>query len=110
MDEQQDQAELMAIFQATPEALTELLQLPAGAYIDGVQAALDRPGVLDVRIRGAGWPTRPGMVIMRTLPTVTKNFPDSGGPPRISIDWGVPQRNGKPPNGSDNRNDPAAET
>jgi len=87
----------MAIFQVTPEVLAEMLQLPPGAYIDSVHAPHDKPGTLDLRIRGAGWPTRPGMVIMRTTGTITRHTAADGSELRHEIDWGTPPPVSIPP-------------
>ena len=52
-----DDIGLAAIFEVTPETMASALQLPAGAYIDAAWTPWDRPGVLLLRVRGAGWPT-----------------------------------------------------
>ena len=82
--------QLAAILLATPEALQELLQLPAGAYIDSVYAPHDRPGMLELRIRGAGWRWAVGQAILRTTPTVTQHHADDGAVIARVVDWGFP--------------------
>lgn len=82
--------ELAAILRVTPEALAALLQLPPGAYIDDVYALHDTPGVLELRVRGAGWPSRPGQLLERRGGMVTQHYADDGSVTKIVIDWGLP--------------------
>lgn len=42
------------ITRATPEVLAAVLQLPPGAYIDHIAADPLMPGVIQLRVRGAG--------------------------------------------------------
>lgn len=81
---------LAAILRATPEALTYLLQLPAGAYIDSVYAPHDAHGVLEFRIRGAGWPIVAGAIINRATAIVRQDYSEDGTVMRRCIDWGLP--------------------
>lgn len=81
---------LAAILLATPEALQELLQLPEGAYIDSVYSPHDRPGTLELRIRGAGWPCNLGQSIPRTTATVTLQRDAEGRELARVVDWGLP--------------------
>lgn len=79
-----------AILQVSPEVLAELLQLPSGAHIDGVQAPVDRPGALELRIVGAGWPTEPGRLIPSTTAMITRMHGEDGAVKRLTIDWRLP--------------------
>ncbi len=81
---------LAAILLATPEALQELLQLPQGAYIDSVYSPHDRPGTLELRIRGAGWPCNLGQSIPRTTAIVTLQRDAEGRELARVVDWGLP--------------------
>lgn len=90
--ERTDTQRLAAILLATPEALQELLQLPEGAYIDSVYSPHDRPGTLELRIRGAGWPCELGQSIPRTTATVTLRRDDEGRELARVVDWGLPDR------------------
>ena len=63
----------MAILQIAPELLREIFCLPEGAEIVDLRVPVERMGVLEVKISGAGWPTPEGNVIMRTTGTMTKS-------------------------------------
>jgi len=76
----------------TPEALAELLQLPAGSQVDACVSPHDQPGVLHLRIRGAGWPTRAGMFLPRTRATITDHRAENGELLRRVVDWHMPPR------------------
>lgn len=84
--------DLAALVQFTPEILGELLGLPPGCYFDYVQARLDQPGVLQARIRGAGWAVLPGMLIPYVWPQVTRQHDEGGRVVRLVIDWGFPPK------------------
>lgn len=88
--ERDDTQRLAAILLATPEALQELLQLPLGAYIDSVYSPHDRPGTLELRIRGAGWACDLGQTIPRTTATVTLQRDADGRELARVVDWGLP--------------------
>lgn len=75
----------MAILEIHPQAFRDLLQLPEGAEISDLRLNIDRRGVLEVKIDGAGWEVREGECLMRTTGTVTT---DENG--RRCIDWGMP--------------------
>lgn len=79
-----------AILVATPEALAELLQLPEGSHLDAVWAPHDQPGVLHLRIRGAGWHHLRGQYLVRTVGTVTRQPAADGTPGPAVVDWGLP--------------------
>lgn len=84
------QVQLAAILRATPEALTYLLQLPPGAYIDSAYAPHDAYGVLEFRIRGAGWPITDGMPLRNATAIVRQDYDESGNVLRRVIEWGLP--------------------
>ena len=82
-----DDIGLAAIFEVTPETMASALQLPAGAYIDAAWTPWDRPGVLLLRVRGAGWPTRTGW----TLPLVRGEIVrDNVG--LVTVKWSLPEQ------------------
>lgn len=83
-------SELVAILMVAPEQLADLLQLPEGSCIDSVHAPHDRPGVLELRIRGAGWVTRAGDMIQKTTGIVTSYHAEDGSVLRHVIDWRLP--------------------
>lgn len=88
--------ERAAILQMDPPALRELLQLPKGAYLDDVHVPHDRPGMLELRIRRAGWPTRPGEMLRRTIGTVTVTRDADGRELTRTVDWGLPSDSNTP--------------
>lgn len=74
----------------SPEMLSEFLQLPAGCEIDAAVAPYDQPGVLHLRVRGAGWPTKAGMLLPQVRGTVKHLYAD-GAPMRPVIEWAFPE-------------------
>jgi len=80
----------MAILQISSEALCELLQLPQDVVILGFQADFVHHNLLEIKIDGAGWPTREGQVLARTRGIITKEFDASGAEVGRSIDWRLP--------------------
>lgn len=80
---------IAALLQIAPATLRELLQLPDGAYVDDVHAPHDKPGMIEIRIRGAGWPTMPGEMLRRTIGTVTVTRDDAGRELARTVDWGA---------------------
>lgn len=80
-----------ALLVLSPEMLAELLQLPSGCHIDGAVAPHDQPGVLHLRVRGAGWPTKAGWLLPQVRGTVTRYHADDGSVLRHVIDWGFPK-------------------
>ena len=85
----------MAILEIHPQAFRDLLQLPEGAEISDLRLNIDRRGVLEVKIDGAGWEVREGECLMRTTGTVTT---DENG--RRCIDWGMPSNSLSDPTSS----------
>jgi len=75
----------MAILEIHPQAFRDLLQLPAGAEISDLRLDIERRGVLEVKIDGAGWVVREGECLTRTTGIVTT---DEKG--RRVINWGLP--------------------
>ena len=82
--------ELAALLVATPETLGALLQLPPGAYIDGITAPIENPGTLLLRVRGAGWPMVPGRVIPMAMGHVTRQRHIDGHELVPLVDWKLP--------------------
>jgi hypothetical protein len=88
--------ELAAILQIHPAYLRELLQLPDGATLDRIEVPHDRAGLLELRIRGAGWPTVPGEMLTRTTGTVTVLRDAEGREVARTVDWGLPRQTATP--------------
>jgi hypothetical protein len=80
-----------ALLVLSPDMLAELLQLPEGCHIDAAVAPHDQPGVLHLRVRGAGWPTRAGWLLPQVRGSVTRYVADDGSTVRLAIDWGLPK-------------------
>ena len=79
-----------AILEIAPHLLRELFCLPPGAEIIDLRVAIDRRGMLEVKIDGAGWLTPEGAMIKRTTGMVTRAFDEEGKVTRRSIEWGFP--------------------
>lgn len=79
-----------AVVMVSPEAFTQILQLPVGSYIDGIVSD-DAVGALRLRIRGAGWPVELGKPLQQATPVVRRSFDDQGRELRPQIDWGFPK-------------------
>jgi hypothetical protein len=88
--------ERAAILQIHPAYLRELLQLPDGATLDRIEVPHDRAGLLELRIRGAGWPTVPGEMLTRTTGTVTVLRDAEGREVARTVDWGLPRQTATP--------------
>ncbi len=73
----------------TPEALAGLLQLPAGAYIDHVETG-EELGVLRLRVRGAGWPVRPGSLIPAATSIIHETYDADGNVTLRRVVWSFP--------------------
>lgn len=80
-----------ALLVVSPEILGDLLQLPDGCHIDSAVVPHDQPGVLHLRVRGAGWPTKAGRLLPRVIGTVTRHSVNNGAVLQNVIDWGFPQ-------------------
>ena len=78
----------MAILTLTPEDIIKLLQLPNGATLIELSIPFEEPGVMRIKIEGAGWEIPKGTVIPRTPPAqLTSNHLDG----TYNIDWGLPE-------------------
>lgn len=55
----------MAILVASPEVIRHLLQLPESTTLIGLNVPFDNPGVLELKIEGAGWNTPEGAMIVK---------------------------------------------
>lgn len=82
-----------ALLVLSPELLTELLQLPPGCHIDSAVAPHDQPGVLHLRVRGAGWPTKAGWLLPQVRGRVTRDSAADGSASRQVIIWDFPPTN-----------------
>ena len=80
----------VALMVLSPEILTALLQLPDGCHIDHATVPHDQPGVLYLRVRGAGWPIKTGLVLPQVCPTVTRHHAGDGSLLRYGINWNFP--------------------
>lgn len=75
---------LMALAAIDSHMLARLLQLPDGSDITAVGCPHDRPGIVELRIEGAGFPTAPGHVIPTCNAIVTSvHTIEAGWIPRI---------------------------
>lgn len=79
---------LAALVVVSPEMLAEFLQLPPGCYIDAATAPYDQPGVLHLRVRGAGYPTKAGWLLTHVTGNVTRR---GDGRPNPVIEWSFPK-------------------
>ena len=76
----------MAILILTPQALRDLLCLPNGMTFIEARSPFDTPGVMEIKVEGAGWETPEGASIQRAdAAIVTKR--ENG---TLDIDWRVP--------------------
>ncbi len=92
-----EREELAAIVEIPARVLAQLLQLPAGAVIDYARMPLNRPGGPVVfRLRGVGWPVRPGALIPEAHPVLTTHQASEQSPAALSIDWRLPAATGGP--------------
>lgn len=85
-----ERTNLAAILVVNFEWLRIMLQLPKGARIEAVQSPIEQPGIVLLRIRGAGWPCEEGEVIQRTSSHTTCTRLDDGRELAPVIDWGLP--------------------
>lgn len=76
----------MAIITITPEAIRELLFLPEGATLISLETPFDTPGILRLKIEGAGWDTPEGASIQYASDAVASR--DENGV--ISVNWNLP--------------------
>ena len=75
-----------AVLVVSAPMLASLLQLPEGAEVDAVWVNVDQPGVVRMRVRGAGWRTEPGARLHPSSGTLSR---DEDG--RVCVDWGFPK-------------------
>jgi hypothetical protein len=76
-----------AILTLTPEAIREIIQIPEGSQLAGMYIPFDRPGVVHLKVEGAGWETPEGSPIQYAEgATATR---DENGV--LSIDWKLPE-------------------
>ena len=80
----------MAILVVHADVLRELFQLPKGAEVVDLRVPVDRRGVIEIKIEGAGWLTGEGVMIQRTAAEVTRNFDAAGVETNRTIDWKLP--------------------
>ncbi len=75
------------VFDATPDLIAQLLQLPDGAHIDAVSTLSEAPGIVRFRIAGAGSEVHPGQILPWVRPTITAHYGDRGELQRVVITW-----------------------
>jgi len=76
----------MAIITLTPEALRELLQLPDGLTFIEARIPFYTPGVMEVKVEGAGFDTPEGGAIYKSEPAIVTRKEDG----TLDIDWRLP--------------------
>lgn len=76
----------MAVLTVVPEVLRELLHLPPGTQLVDVRVPFKQPGVLELKIEGAGWDTPEGSVIMHA-PAAEITRDELAG---FIVDWKLP--------------------
>lgn len=90
----------LALIEFAPEVLAQMLKLPAGVVITGVEQPIDRHGALRVRVQGMGWELVDGSFIPTTRPILTTVQEEGEMEARIvAVDWGCPQPDDKAPGG-----------
>lgn len=73
----------MAILTLTPEAIRELLHLPDGSTLIALTIPFETPGVMKIKIEGAGWDNPEGQPIRHA--NAARAAKDDNG--NIVIDW-----------------------
>jgi hypothetical protein len=79
----------LAILRVQPAVLESLLQLPRGAFIEGI-CTEDHMGVIQLRIRGAGWPVSLGGLIPTAEPPVMQTREAKPEDMIHAVDWKLP--------------------
>lgn len=79
----------LAILRVQPETLADLLQLPKGAFIEGI-CTEDHLGVVQLRIRGAGWPVSQGGLIPTAETAVVQTREAKPEDMIYAVDWKLP--------------------
>lgn len=75
--------DLHAILTIGPQQLAQVLSIPEGCEIDGLDCPFDSPGALHVRVRGMGWVAIPGQRIQSAIGIVK--------PIASRIEWTLPE-------------------
>ena len=75
------------VIEVSPEILADLLQLPAGVFVDAVWQPLDRPGPISLRVTGMGDLTAQGDTLRHVFGVVTRRFNSDGAELKHSINW-----------------------
>ena len=76
----------MAIITITPEGLRKLLNLPDNMTFVEARIPFDQPGVMEIKVEGAGWETPEGAMIAKAPPAIMATKEDG----TLDIDWNVP--------------------
>lgn len=72
----------MAILIASPGVVRHLLQLPEDVTLIDLKVPFENPGILELKIEGAGWDTPEGsMIVKAPIGKVVDGI----------IDWNIPQ-------------------
>lgn len=77
----------MAILEIAPEVMRQLLDLPEGVWVDGVEVDFLRRGVVCVRVQGMGWPVREGEMLRRSRATVWERRNEAGEVFERRVTW-----------------------
>jgi len=85
MPEEIHMVKKMAILALTPEAVRQIMGLPDGVTLIELKVPFYQPGVVELKIEGAGWDTNEGAAIVQA-PAATVMKTDDG----LIIDWGLP--------------------
>lgn len=72
----------MAILTASPEVIRHLLQLPEGCTLVDINVPFESPGVLELKIEGAGWLSPEGSMLVKAPVGEIVNG---------KVDWKLPQ-------------------
>ena len=80
----------MAILSLTPAVFRELMQLPDGVIVTNIETPIDKNGVVEVRIEGAGWDTYEGARIQYAPAATIEEGCDVDGIEITFINWNFP--------------------
>lgn len=77
----------MAILRVTPDILREVLNLPEHAVVTQVEGHFEKPGTVDVMVKGIGWEMLEWECVMRANPP-EKVYKDCG---HFGLLWDLPR-------------------
>ena len=76
----------MAVLTLTSEALREILQLPDNTIMVEARIPFLTPGVMEIKVEGAGWLTPECAAIMVAEPAIVTRLENGA----LDIDWRIP--------------------